>query len=567
MVSRGPAFCIQSVLGVVAGILLPLLVSFQCVAQTIPASGTNLPLILLTTDGNVAVPMEELPTAGGTMQIINNGPVARNRLTDAVNDYNGRIQIGVRGESSAFYPQTPYAITTVTASGANNNVPVLGLPADNDWVLISLYNDRSFIRNLLAYKMSAEMGHYTSRSMLCEVMLNGNYEGVYLFGEKIKQGDNRVDIAKLKTTDTAGDDLTGGYIFRFDVPEGGYWLSPYHPIDHPYLDVFPLFDYPSAANIRGVQSDYLQAYTDSFEAALYSSHFADTTTGYRKYSDPVTFIDYALVNEVARNIDGFKKSYYFYKDKDSHDPRIKNGPVWDFDWAFKNVTGEGIFGDTTGVGWAYKINDYYQTIDVNSPGWMVRLMQDCPFSQTFQDRYFSFRGSALKLAYLNSFIDSMTTVLEIDSAAARHFAKWGTLGVPGPTPEVGVLPTTFAGEMANLKSWLATRISWLDSNMPACTTPTPEAVAGAGNGETTVGAIYPVPAGDVLYFRLNAVRAGIYSFMIYDGQGRVLRSFSRAVTNGTQQLSFDVHDLPAGQLLLLRVSSGDTEQAYRFTRL
>lgn len=86
--------------------------------------------------------------------------------------------------------------------------------------------------------------------------------------------------------------------------------------------------------------------------------------GYRKYIDVGSFIDYFLVNEVTRNIDGFKKSRYFSKDKDLLDgtlTRLKAGPVWDFDWSQKDIDG----GSQNGSGFIHGICDQ----DVVPPGW------------------------------------------------------------------------------------------------------------------------------------------------------------------------------------------------------
>ena len=518
----------------ISACLLLLFILFSggnCFAQSIPASGTNLPIVILTTTNGVNVPEEWETKVGGTMKMINNGPGRLNHVTDSTSDYNGLITIIKRGESSTYYPQAPYAVTTVTSSGANNNVSVLGMPADNDWVLISLYNDRSFMRNLLAYKISNELGHYTSRSFLCEVLLNGDYRGVYIFGEKIKQGDGRVDIAKLKTTDTAGDDLTGGYIFKDDVWDSvatDGWESRYHPIDHPGMYVHFLYDYPKPGTIVPKQEAYIQSFIDSFETVLYSDHFADSGAGYHFYINDTSFVDYGIVNEVSRNPDGFKKSCYFYKDKNSHDRHLFNAPVWDFDWAWKNVDDGSQYGNTDGSGWSYRINDDSAIADAISPGWFVRLLQDCSFTTTFRDRYYASRGSFISLGVMNHFIDSVATILQVDSAEERHFERWGTLGVDGPTPEPHPLPTTYQGEVDALKAWIKTRLTWLDANMPECPSPP------LPPGSTIVA--YPSPATDHLVIAFPAAtgaQTGVATLVNLLGQ----RLYSQSVNcSGRQEI-------------------------------
>ena len=74
------------------------------------------------------------------------------------------------------------------------------------------------MRNILSFDLFAKMGHYAPRTELCEVVINEIYNGIYVFTEKIKRDNGRVDIAKLDFDDNLGDSLTGGYIFKVD-----YW--------------------------------------------------------------------------------------------------------------------------------------------------------------------------------------------------------------------------------------------------------------------------------------------------------------------------------------------------------
>ena len=86
------------------------------------------------------------------------------------------------------------------------------------------------MRNALIYEMGDKINRYTTRRRYCELYINGDYRGVYMFMENIKRDDNRVDIATLLPIDTAGNELTGGYIMKVDRIQGdfdGGWASPY----------------------------------------------------------------------------------------------------------------------------------------------------------------------------------------------------------------------------------------------------------------------------------------------------------------------------------------------------
>ena len=469
--------------------------SFElCVTDlgTVVIDSSEIPIVMINTLGQTII---ENTKVNCVMDIKYNGAGNITYVTDSANIYSGNIGISIRGLTSAGYPQHPYSVETRDSVGANNNVSILGMPAENDWVLLSNYNDRSLIKNILSLNLFGEMGNYSPRAQLCEVIIDSSYKGIYVIGEKIKRDANRVNIAKLNAADTTGDDLTGGYILQQN-----YWnasnsfQSNYSPIDHPGFDVHFVYEYPDAATILPAQKTYIASYIDSLETALYSTNFADPLNGYRKYLDVNSFIDYFLVNELARSADGFKKSVFFHKDKYSNGGKLKAGPVWDFDWAWKNMAGVcSYFEGYSGAGWAHQINDCFT--DNYSTGWYIRLLQDSTFSNELRCKYENYRQTMLDTTNLFSYIDSIRTLVQ--NAQARHFQKWPILGMSGPAPDFGPVATTYNAELDSLKDWISIRLQWLDANIPGlCTT--------TGVTETDLSTTlncYPNPAND--YFNIN----------------------------------------------------------------
>jgi hypothetical protein len=480
---------------------------------TVTLDSSELPIIMINTLGQEIL---NEPKIDVLMEIKYNGPGNLTYVTDTANVYNGDVGIEIRGASSAGYPQRPYGFETRDPFGANLDVSLLGMPAEHDWVLLSNYNDRSLIKNQLAFKISEGMGQYAPRTHLCEVLIDSVYRGIYLFGEKIKRDAGRVDIARLTADENSGDDLTGGYIFM-----QAYWdnnnsfLSNYHPIDHPEFDVHFVYHTPSPDSITDPQRDYIAAFVDTLETALYSTAFADPSTGYRKYMDMKSFIDYFLVNEVSRNNDGFKKSVYFHKDKNSNGGKLKAGPVWDFDWAWKNIASCSIFEATDGSGWAHKINDCFT--DNYSCGWYVRLLQDSSFTAELRCTYEEYRTTVLDTTFLFNFIDSIGG--RVQNAQARHFQKWPLLGVGGPAPDVGPVATSYAAELDSLKAWITLRLSWLDANIPGLCT------GGVGVEEASMPAslvCYPNPGNGRFHFEGTVNGPGPHMLAIHDVAWRLL---------------------------------------------
>ncbi|HCE57302.1 MAG TPA: hypothetical protein DER09_05735 [Prolixibacteraceae bacterium] len=440
---------------IISILIVTLIISGKTLNAQTSSFVSNLPIVLIDTEGK-NIPNE--PKISARMKIIDNS-TNQNKITDPANGYDGFIGIELRGASSQSYPQKPFAIETRDAQGNNLNVSLLGMPDENDWVMLSNYNDKSFMRNVLGYKMFDALGNYAPRTRYVEVFLNGEYQGIYLFGEKIKRDKNRVDIATLKEEDIEGEELTGGYIFKIDYwNDWDSWESPFSPINHPDFDIHFIYHDPDWDELLPQQKNYISNFVSDFETILYGSNYTHPTDGYSKWIDVESFIDYFIVNEISRNNDGFKKSRYFHKDKNG---KITAGPVWDFDWAWKNINECYIFKATDGSGWSYKVNDCNPW--VKSPGWMIRLFYDSDFRNNTKCQYNDARAGVLSDENLSFWIDSLYN--EVKEAQVRHFGKWKILGLNVGAPEVDAQPKTYDGEVEKLRQWIATRLNWLDRNM------------------------------------------------------------------------------------------------------
>ena len=420
-------------------------------------SGSNLPIVVINTNGQ-SIPDD--PKIICDMGIVNNGIGQRNHLNDPFNEYNGKIAIEIRGSSSQSFPKKSYGFETRMPNGVTDtNVALLGMPSEHDWILSANYTDKSFCRNVLLYQLSTEMGHYAARTRYVDVVLNGEYIGIYVLMESIKRDGDRVDIDRLHPWENTAPDITGGYILKVDKTTGSGgegWTSPYPPINHSNGQTTYLqYDYPDPDSISLQQKAYIQAYVDSFEDALSSSTFMDPINGYQKYIGNGSWIDYFFCNELSKNVDGYRISSYLYKDKNK---TLKAGPVWDYDIAWGNANYCG--GDDT-TGWAYLFSctgDGYQV-----PFWWQRLLQDTNYTNQLKCRWQDYRQNVLSQQHIFAIIDSITTL--INESKDWNFTVWPILGQyvwPNPSP----YPTTYAGEVQNLKNWVTRRLSWLDSNLP-----------------------------------------------------------------------------------------------------
>lgn len=422
---------------------------------------SNLPIIIIDTDGQ-EIPDEPKITA--QMGIIDNGPGELNHHNDPYNDYDGFVGIEMRGQSSQyFYPKKSYSFETRDASGENLNVSILGMPEENDWILYAPYGDKSMLRNVVTFAMASSMDSYCTRTRYCEVMLNGEYQGVYVMMEKIKKDENRVKIAKLKPEDIEGDELTGGYIVRVDKMDGlqvgqDAWVSEPSPAyPNAKINIFQYF-YPDADDIVSQQKSYIQDYILETGNSLTKSTFTDPEVGYNGFINTGSFVDQMLLNEISKEVDKYRYSTYFFKEKDSDGGKLFAGPAWDFNLGYSNVDYWPPGNEYQG--WLYPdVQPYEWSIMF----WWKRLNEDSYFRSLAKLRWNKLREYELSDERMEFVIDSITAL--IDDAQERNYERWPILGTY-VWPNYNWANNTYPDEVEFFEDWFINRLNWIDYNLP-----------------------------------------------------------------------------------------------------
>ena len=420
---------------------------------------SNLPIVVINTFGQ-SIPDE--PKIMANMGIIDNGTGQRNYLNQSYNSYFGSIGIELRGSSSQdLSDKKPYAVETRNADGSNLNTALLGMPSENDWVFLAPYSDKSLIRDVLAYTLARRIMPWAPRSRFVELIVNGDYKGVYAVLESIKKDNDRVDISTLNPDENSGDDLTGGYILKIDKWTGAFndgFNSPFPPPGNPNAQIVYQYHYPRPDDISIQQKAYIQQYINNFEQVMASVNYTDPQTGYPSVIDVSSFVDFFLINEITRNVDGYRLSTFMYKNKDSNGGKLRMGPVWDFNIAFGNANY--CSGNDT-HGWAINFNWVCPSDAWLIPFWWDKLRNDPAFRGQVRTRWQQLRASTFSNTAINGIIDSLAAVVQ--EGQVRNFQRWPILGQwVWPNAFVG---NTFASEINYLKTWLAGRVIWMDNEI------------------------------------------------------------------------------------------------------
>ncbi len=413
-----------------------------------------LPVLLIDVGGDEIVQEVKID---GRFELIEDHDGSFADLDDRPRAAEGLLGIEIRGRTSAGFPKKSYNIEFRDEFGQDLNVSLLGMPEEADFVLYGPYSDKTFLRNLLAYRLGAELGRWQPRTRLIEVFIDDQYLGVYLFTEKIKRGGDRVPIPRPAASEFGGD-LTGGYIFKREgsgEADMGWTSAAGIVWDH---------HYPRDADITPDQAEYLHGWVDDWEAVMLGPDFADPDDGYLAWIDLESWVDFAIVQELTRNIDGYKKSSYYYKEPDADGGRLYAGPLWDFNISWGNVD---YCDGWEPAGLVYQTNWCFGYPDNYPPWWETSMMEDPTFQVAVRCRWEAARQDALSLPHIHDIIDEQVALLE--DAEPRDHLIWPVIGVYlWPNAFVG---DSYEAEVDHLRSWIDARVAWLDANLPGTCSP------------------------------------------------------------------------------------------------
>lgn len=373
------------------------------------------------------------------------------RVLDADNYYTSTTDFNAVGEmkgrgNSTWYgvPKKPFRIKLGKKSS------LLGMSTDKNWALLANYYDKTLLRNLTAFEISriAEMS-WTPNSISVDYYMNGTYRGVYTLTEHVSVTDERLNMELVSEDDNSGDALTGGYFLELDF----HFDEPYKfKTDRKGLPI--MFKDPEEPTTN--QFNYVRDFFNTAEDVLYSENFTDPVEGYRKYMDVPSFINYYIVQELAKNVDGNLRGSCYMAIRNKG--KIEFPLVWDFDLAFGNadyITWEQGATSSEWDGWFIK---------TQSP-WFDRLFQDPQFVGEVKSRWNKLKPELDRIpdyikAHANQLDDSQKknyTPKPVGAGWSITDKQWNTSKIRG----------SYDKEVEYLIYFVEKRLEWLDTNINA----------------------------------------------------------------------------------------------------
>ena len=329
------------------------------------------------------------------------------------------MKIRGRGQASwTDYDKKPYRFKLTIGT------QLLGMSKSKNFALMAYADDQhAFLRATTGYKVSQLMNlAYTPDRRAVELVLNGDYKGLYFLTETVRIDKDRVPITKQDDNATDASLITGGWLLEIDnavsteqvtITEGNGSLAR--------------FTYKDPEALSSQQNEYLMSQLNGMDDAIYATD--KNSTAWQQYIDLDTIARYYIVQEVMDNYKAFNGSTYLYKDRGATS-NWNFGPVWDFGDAF--------------------MRNGQQFIYVNSPKtpqiWIAEIAKFPAFQAKVKELWPNFYNNQYPTisAYIDSFITS------IKSAAACDAQRWPAYGTNDPVADA----TAFIALLDARVKWL-----------------------------------------------------------------------------------------------------------------
>ena len=363
-----------------------------------------------------------------------------------------------RGNSSRWFTKGNFRLRTVEEDDplTARRLGLLGMKAGKEWALHGPFLDKTLMRNYMCMNLSAEvMGTWVPDTRFCELILDGEYQGVYLLMETIGVEENRLDLREYEP----GDPVLS-YLVRIEpytnpgkvLDNFSHYSYRMEPGRH--LELL----YPGVANQTRQVREYVQADYNEAERMLYSVEMLDGSGSWQQELDMESFVNYYILMEFFGINDTFGASTYFYRDARG---KLAIGPVWDYNNAFDNFL--------------RPISS--QEFLLSQRGWYAKLTQDREFVEQVISRYRQLRRGVLSEERLVAYEKEIEAWL--GSAVDRNFSVWGWTFDPEqlssrerqrPDPATSETlqeanPSSYKEAVAWMMDYIVDRGRWMDEHI------------------------------------------------------------------------------------------------------
>lgn len=359
---------------------MPLTYKRASANQNAPAAGSYTILVDMSAMTMKFVPLKTPATAwSGTLPLLHINTENGQAITDKENYISATYYLDNMGVANVQNIGSAQAPLTMQIRGRGNyswsgfnkkpyriklsdKQPLLGMNKSKHWALLAHADDnQGFMRNHAGLTASKLLGlPWTPDCQPCEVVLNGDYIGLYFLTETIRVDKDRVNITEQADNATANVD--GGWLVEID----NYDTDPHITIKENGNSSHPIwFTYKSPEALSSQQSAYLQSAMQAIDNAIYATDKTDSAP-LQTLVDFDALARFYICQEIMDDCESFHGSCYLSRDRGA-DSKWHFGPVWDFGNAlFRGVSNKFIWQEPAfhqvWIGEIYKFPTFQATV-------------------------------------------------------------------------------------------------------------------------------------------------------------------------------------------------------------
>jgi len=321
------------------------------------------------------------------------------------------LTIKLRGNTSAYGKKKPYKLKLQKEADLLENL-ISGRDssyAHKEWILL---RDGTSLRTFIGMAVADLAGTpWTPEFAFVNVVINGDYRGLYLLIEAVSRGEKRINVAE------------DGYIIERDA----YWWNEDVKFITPLYNQKYTFKYPDDDKITTEQLNYIYDYMNTLEL-----HVKDGT--YEDYLDVESFARWLLIHDILGTWDSGGSNVYMTKYDSSDNSKIFMSTTWDYDSNYRMVNT-----------WANQHNGsrIYAYYLINS--------ENLSFKNSYKSQWNNLSSSLWAELFLK--LDDLKN-------------EWGediNISKKGDAVRYNYDISPIEDEIASAQEWFTSRMTWLDS--------------------------------------------------------------------------------------------------------
>lgn len=344
------------------------------------------------------------------------------------------LEIKARGN----YTRTGFSKKPFKIKLGKKKKDLLGLTPEKSkhYALLAHADDfKGYLRNFTGFNLGKRIGlPWTPSQQPVELVINGDYRGLYFLTESIRIEEGRVDISELADNEIDPALISGGYLVELDnYDEDNQIRFKEKPSSNGDPWVRVTFDTPEVYS--EIQQRFIK---DQFEGI--NDAIGVGSDDVWRYLDLDDAVRYYIVKEIISDTESFHGSTYLFRDN-GENQKWHFSPLWDCGNAFNGSTSQYLFNS----------GGYGNT-------WIHTLVRDSRFSDRVRDTWLWFMSNEFDGLYDD--IDAY--VGHISSAAKADRKRWKDAPMPSSGNATPVADNSdMKSRKDDVRHHLEEKIKWL----------------------------------------------------------------------------------------------------------